>query len=554
MAPRAHSAPATENSGQPAKAHEHASDIKKPRQQELVSTRRKSARLQAYVSSDPPTLHASQPQLVQASPALSGDVFEPQRIKRKRLHDPEADDSENVHLVKQPRIRLSPPTELSEKNLRLFNRETMDSASNITPSGSIKRSSSRRTITSSTGVSQDITSAPSQRSSGSTAHYRYRHLRSAQVFVHSPSPPAEIQTCIDAIVKAKVSEERRTKLLAISQRFHEGCAEVVRAAVGEDDCLNVLYIALQAMDRSKLIIREKTDWQAELKPTIRPSAFDLSLLDGYQQQEVNDIWARPRKRQQQQTGLGYISPQPSKTGTSFDTPGDNAIGSETLPPPGSAPHPTTDKYDSPIKKPRPDMTIGLKYTALASALSSQNLNNDDAVQFLDLLQTSMVRRQPNGPEEPMLCSGPMHRDSDLVFPFAVVEGKAYSTGKPIFEAENQAAVSGACGLKILLCLDELVKNASTSSDVLPTPSKSTLPLLFSICTEGPVHELWVHYTIIENGVRKFNMRLLKTCHGMLLEDVVGFLVAVDNVLGWGTGEFLDGVVERLGKVARRVRA
>ncbi|MCJ1424013.1 hypothetical protein MMC29_001900 [Sticta canariensis] len=553
MASRGNSAPATENSGQPAKAHHHASDVKKPGQRELVSARR-STRLQAQVSSNLPTLYASQPQLVQASSALSGDVFEPQRIKRKRLHDSEADDSENAHLAKQPRTRLSPPAELSEKNLRLFNRENMDSASNITPGESTKRSSSRRTMTSSTGVSQDIVSVLSQRSSSSTAHYRYRHLRSAQVFVHSPSPPAEIQTCIDAIVKAKVPEERQTKLLAISQRFHEGCAQVVRAAVGEDDCMNVLRIALQAMDRSTLILREKTDWQVELKPTIRPSAFDLSLMDGYQQQEANDIWARPRKRQQQQTGLGYISPEPSKTGTSFDAPDNNAISSETMPPPKGCSSSDNDKYDSPIKKPRPDMTIGLEYTALVSALSSQNLNNDDAVEFLDLLQTTMVRRQPNGPDEPMLCSVPMHRDSDLVFPFAVVEGKAYSTGKPIFEAENQAAVSGACGLKILLCLDELVKNASISSDVLPTSSSSTLPLLFSICTEGPIHELWVHYTIIENGVRKFNMRLLKSCHGMLLEDVVGFLVAVDNVLGWGTGEFLDGVVERLGKVARRVRA
>lgn len=50
------------------------------------------------------------------------------------------------------------------------------------------------------------------------------------------------------------------------------------------------------------------------------------------------------------------------------------------------------------------------------------------------------------------------------------------------------------------------------------------------------------------------MRLLKTCHGMLLEGVVDFLVAVDNVLRWGTVEFLDGVVKRLGKVARRGRA
>lgn len=114
----------------------------------------------------------------------------------------------------------------------------------------------------------------------------------------------------------------------------------------------------------------------------------------------------------------------------------------------------------------------------------------------------------------------------------------------MFKAQNQAAVSGASGLKIQLSLSELVKHATTSSYILPTP------LFFSVCTEGPYHELWAHYTQIEND-RKFNMALLKICRGVLLDGVVEFILAVDNVLRWGTGQFVDSVVERLEKVARR---
>jgi hypothetical protein len=103
-----------------------------------------------------------------------------------------------------------------EINLRQFNGEEMNSASDITPTGSIKRTSSRRSMTASTDVTQDTGSVPPQRSSGSTAHYRYDHLVAAEVHIHDLSPQADIQARIDGIIKAKVSEERQAKRLAIS--------------------------------------------------------------------------------------------------------------------------------------------------------------------------------------------------------------------------------------------------------------------------------------------------------------------------------------------------
>ena len=103
-------------------------------------------------------------------------------------------------------------------------------------------------------------------------------------------------------------------------------------------------------------------------------------------------------------------------------------------------------------------------------------------------------------------------------------------------------------------LDELVKRATRSSDVLFTPSKNQRPLVFSICTEGPHHELWAHYTVIEDGERQFNMVLLATCHGVVLKQVERFLIQVYNVMIWTIGPFLDTVVERLGAVAKKAGA
>jgi hypothetical protein len=461
---------------------------------------------------------------------------------------------------KHPRTLHPEHAELSETNLILF--EEMDGAVDNTRPGSIKRSSSRRSIAGASDTTQETTRT--QRSSGTSAFYRFTHLATAQVYIHT-NPSKDIQDAIDAIIKAEPTKERRAQLKPISQALHDGCTKAARAAVGEDDFVRHFHTALKAMGRNNLCLREKADWQEDLKPKIQRSRINLDFLidsgfiDGGQDQEINDASAPPPpKRQQQSVGQAYISPNSSIANASYPTPAKGPLESSTMPPPGYFTLQKEGDY-SPIKTPRPDISIGTELTALTSALSSQKLNSTEAQLFLTQLQDQMMFRETGGPKEPALISVPALRASDLVFPFAVVEGKAYSTGKQIFEAENQAAVSGACGLKIQLCLDELVKRATptssnefpTSSDSLSAPPETQPALFFSICTEGPIHELWVHWTDVEDGMRKFNMKLLNLCHGVLLEGVEDFIIMVDNMLRWGTGQFVESVVERLGKVARK---
>jgi hypothetical protein len=66
--------------------------------------------------------------------------------------------------------------------------------------------------------------------------------------------------------------------------------------------------------------------------------------------------------------------------------------------------------------------------------------------------------------EPVLILVLALHASNLAFPFAIIKGKAYSTSRQIFEAENQAAVLGVCSLKIQLCLDKLVEHTVISSN------------------------------------------------------------------------------------------
>lgn len=509
-------------------------------------------------------------------------ISQPAETKRKRLQDAGAEaethELEDVHPCKQP--RGLPPSEVSEENLpnypeaeheadeeeitpskdqlskenlRIFNKMN----DNNTPPGSIKRTSSRRSIVS----PSEVDSSRSQRSSNTTAHYRYKHLANANLCIHV-DPPEEIQAAIDNIVNAESSERRCIILRHNAKNFWKKCKEMVRAAAGEDDFVHLFYTTAEDFSPSDLVFREKADWREDLKPTIQQSNANLSFLSDFnaigshKQQGFDDTPILPlSKRLQQSAGYRYISPQSSRNDSLDSAPDNGPPESNVMPPPASRPNKA--KETSPIKTPRPDITAGIKesalISALASALSSQNFNYTEAKQFLEKLQDTMMPSERDNAQESALIVVPTQRGSGLAFPSLVFEGKGYSTGKQVFEAENQAAVSGACGLKIQMILDELVKRATRGSDFPPISSKNQPQLFFSICSEGPYHELWAHYIIIEDRQRYFKMVLLDTCHGTVLKQVEKFFVEVDNIMSWTVGPFLKSVVERLGMVARKAK-
>lgn len=51
-------------------------------------------------------------------------------------------------------------------------------------------------------------------------------------------------------------------------------------------------------------------------------------------------------------------------------------------------------------------------------------------------------------EQQTLCSDPSQEPNIICFPLLIAEGESYSTGEFVFEAQNQAAVSGSCMVKM----------------------------------------------------------------------------------------------------------
>ena len=195
--------------------------------------------------------------------------------------------------------------------------------------------------------------------------------------------------------------------------------------------------------------------------------------------------------------------------------------------------PPTPQWD--VKTPRPDISIGLSNDAVVDALQSPDLTRKVAKNLLTALAAPDAR---NG-GKPLLCLGSTKQEVQIRFPFMQVEGKSYATGRTIYEAQNQAAVSGACALEILHRLDDLAQKAKPSSQF------KGQHIVFSVCTQGPIHELWVHYTTEEDGDRIYNNKIWKSCNMAVECEVPGFLEAVDNAMGWGPGEHLQKIVNQL---------
>lgn len=478
-------------------------------------------------------------------------LFPSQVFQESLPNDPEAEPEAEAEPEPEADEQEIPPSkyQLTKQNLRRLNK-MYDSNTRL---DSTTGTSSYRSIFTSSAAD----TSRSQRSSSTTAHYRYKHLRGANVYIHV-DPPEEIQAAIDDIVNAESSESRCAFLRDKAKMFWKKCKQMVQASHGEDDFVQLFHRIAEDISPDKLAFRKTADWREDLKPRIWQSNPNLTCLPqfrafgGDEQQDSDGApIPPPPKRLQQSGGYQYISPQSSHPVSLDSAPDKGPPTSNTMPPPASLPNKTT----SPIKTPRPDITVGIEesafISALTSALSSQNFNYDETAEFLNTLQNSTMLCERDKAQESALIIVPTQRDSELTFPSLVFEGKGYSTGKQVFEAENQAAVAGACGLKIQLVLDELVKCAIGKPDALPISSKDQPQLFFSVCSEGPYHELWAHYIIVENGRHKFKMVLLDACNATILKQVEKFIIEVDNIMIWTVGPFLKSIVERLKTVAEK---
>lgn len=255
------------------------------------------------------------------------------------------------------------------------------------------------------------------------------------------------------------------------------------------------------------------DWNASLKPRLQEGFWNMDIFGPVD--EAGGIVNRLSKRRQ--TGPTYPSPNTSNS---------------AMPPPST---PLQSGEDTGVKTPRPDFTVGFRNSTIVNALISRGLSQ---VKAEDLLMTLQI----NG----RLYSDPTQNFLNVRFPVLVIEGKAYTTGKTVFEAQNQAAVAGSSMINLQQQFADLIRRGFPES-----PTSTETPLAFSICTEGPHVEFWVHYASEEDNVRHHHMNIFRTCYGSLQAGLEDLLLDLERLMGWLKEEYLKNAADRLYKLADR---
>ncbi|KAL8964926.1 MAG: hypothetical protein Q9197_006743 [Variospora fuerteventurae] len=439
-------------------------------------------------------------------------------------------DSEDKHSYKRRRGSV-PESQLSEENLKKLERDLekleRGTSDEMEPGVTIrdrvrKRAPSRQASFS--DLNQDTASLRSQKSSVSNSFYRYHILDQARIYVRPEPPPMDIQAQMDVIFEREIPEKRRREISGIAKKISQRFINNLRGAHREDDLVELIYEALRMMHKDEnfdfprkagivlhltlpytsLRANLNLDWDPSLKPDVQQEVWNWDAL-GQSNNEADSVVDRPNKRQQGERSF----PSPDTT-------------QWTIPPPAAL---SQFKQDA-VKTPCPDFTIGFRHSTISNALIKRGLSRFKADDFLKGLQ-----------RERKLYSDPTQNFLNVRFPILVIEGKAYATGKTVFEAQNQAAVSGGCMVNLRQQLTDL------SEGVFPNLESRKTHLAFSICTEGPQIEFWVHYALSEDNVRSHYMNIFRTCYGSLQGGLEDFLMDVERLMRWTQDEFLKEVAD-----------
>lgn len=178
-----------------------------------------------------------------------------------------------------------------------------------------------------------------------------------------------------------------------------------------------------------------------------------------------------------------------------------------------------------ISTPKPDIALGLAHVSF-TRLQGKIL--------WDLQDTNSVLSEPH------------QSGIGLHFPFLILEAKGLASGSNMIGAQNQAAVDCACALNILRDLKLAATNHAprTSAD-----QPSTRQILFSVVTEGPIHELWVHYQMDE----AYHMTLLRIWRTTIAKEAREFVQALGGILVWGVCGFRADVLQKLTAIETGLR-
>ncbi|KAL0258458.1 hypothetical protein SLS55_005951 [Diplodia seriata] len=311
-------------------------------------------------------------------------------------------------------------------------------------------------------------------------------------------------------------DEERTA--AAARELYEGARALLeRPTASGDEWTALLSQALHCLMRAvpgRLCCVPNRAWQPSLKPVTL-----LHHIGPPSPQKRNSAPVVPA-----QPAQGYPTPDHTNSPAQPHPP-PALLANRTEPLPSSVPvlrlEPAPPRLQP--KTPRPDLSIGLSDSDAAwkdgeESWTRPSLRGRDVKEILADMQHAAHQESVTLITDPCTAS-----PSGLRFPFLTVEAKSADSAT-IADAENLAAVSAACALRILGDLSK----AENAASKLRT---------FSLTTEGPVHVLWAHIPQ-GKGSHMIWLGAYRITHRASAEDLVRKLALI---LHWGAGDFADWV-------------
>ncbi|PKY05492.1 hypothetical protein P168DRAFT_232923 [Aspergillus campestris IBT 28561] len=333
--------------------------------------------------------------------------------------------------------------------------------------------------------------------------------------------PEEVQHQINIVLATPPANAPTLERLA--SELQRESMELTAAQAGESDWTVLLRETLKGLKSTKLMVALNREWRPDIKPQVhqppvsRPSVPQKRLRDQTGAQEPEN------------PGSNVASEDPSfdQLARPTDVLGSVGPGTATLPvQPG--PMPITPFT---LKNPRPDISVGISGQGLATTLQSRQVRNGKYL-LNDLQETGE------------LISDPGLTPLNLRFPFFLVEAKSGATGGNLYQAQNQAAVSGASAIEVLKALYQKSEGRRPSNTASPAVGGTMCQLLtFSATTEGPICELWAHFWDEAND--SHYMANIDTWRTTCRDKAFDFVSKISTILNWGSATFHNAVVEHL---------
>ena len=98
-------------------------------------------------------------------------------------------------------------------------------------------------------MNQDAASVSSQKTSLSLSDYRLNSLDRARIVFRHRGIPEHLKHRVNAIIQPNLDKEKETLVFSIADDLCDDFPDVLEVASREDDCVELIYQALDAMSR-----------------------------------------------------------------------------------------------------------------------------------------------------------------------------------------------------------------------------------------------------------------------------------------------------------------